>query len=191
MLPQPRAQLLVTGKLEVANLYLPPNPALIGERIAIVGGELAKEDLWMLPELFGVELPENWQREGFPRGVIGSAVLRGWVKCAVNGKVVRQERPGNKSPFRKLKGLSGPYGWVLRQPSVTKLPRVRSGIRVIRAGYYDQPVVQKHIVWYAQTYGADKLTAEQRAGLPGWRQKWEGKVSNGKGTEKSNGTSPD
>ena len=177
--PQPRAELLVRGRLEVVNLRLPPKPELVGTRIAIFAGPVAPHDLWMLPELYGIEIqPDNWRLNGFRGGVIGSAVLRGWVRTDTRCKAVGQYRPGNKEPFKKLKAMLGPIGWVLRQPSQTNLP-TRTGLRLIRAGYWDQPIVQRHLIWYADTYGENRLTESDRARLVQLRLKWKGRLEDG------------
>ncbi len=168
-LPQPWATCLVLGKLEVANLFAPPAAELIGRRISIVAGPVCKDLLWLIPMATGAPLPEV--RRGWPRGVVGSAVLQGWLKTGRQGAIVQQVRPGDSSPFRRPKGLAGPYGWVLRLPSVKIQPR---GIATtIRAGYWDLPAVQRNLMRYAEQYGEQGLGPEQAEQLRRLRERQE------------------
>jgi hypothetical protein len=168
-LPQPWASCLVAGQLEVANLFAPPAADLIGRRIAIVGGAVCKDLLWLIPMATGAPLPEV--RKGWPRGVVGTAVLQGWLKTGRQGAIVQQVRPGDSTPFRRPKGLSGPYGWVLRLPSV-KI-QTRGIATAIRAGYWDLPSVQQNLMRYPEQYGEQGLGPEQAEQLRRLRERQE------------------
>jgi hypothetical protein len=176
----------LAGKLEVVNLWLPPKPELVGTRIVIVATEVDSWDLWMLPSLHKVKLatPKN---HVWSHGVLGTCLLAGWVRTELGKGVVGQYRPGNTTQFRKLKGLTGPVGWVLRQPETTRVPNLEGLLR-IRAGYWDQAEVQKYLVWYAETYGTKDLSPEYLARLEVFRPKWKGKLEGYDGNAKPAGS---
>ncbi|CAB4154421.1 hypothetical protein UFOVP650_4 [uncultured Caudovirales phage] len=168
-LPQPWASCVVLGKLEVANLFAPPAAELIGRRVTIVAGPVCKDLLWLIPMATGAPLPEA--KKGWPRGAVGSAVLQGWLRTGRQGAIVEQVRPGDSTPFRRPKGLSGPYGWVLRLPSIKIQPR---GIATtIRAGYWDLPAVQRHLLHYVDQHGEQGLNPEQAEQLRRLRERQE------------------
>jgi hypothetical protein len=147
-LAQPWAWAIIAGKLQVANVDLPPPNTHVGTRIAI---EAQGRDLfspWLMRTLLAIELDHDaCEREG----VIGSAELEGWVRVE-EGKIVETYRPGSVTPFRKLKGLHGRFGWVLRKP---KAMAGSGELRAFRAKIEETPAYQRELLSYAKAHGTD------------------------------------
>lgn len=154
---QPLATALVTGAVEGLNLWLAPTIQQMGQRIAIRAVGVETADFWMFGNQ-GIKLPSWHPKKAHPQGLVGSVVLQGVIRYD-RGKAVAQVRAdGKATSLRPFKGLTGPFGWVLRQGSETKRPTSEQALEVIRAGYWDQIDVQNHLLWYVERYGVGMLT---------------------------------
>jgi hypothetical protein len=117
-------------------------------------------DLWALR----VGAKVTWgPKQTFGRGIVGTAVIEGWVEWE-RGEIVRQTRPGNSRPFRKPRGVCGPFSWILRHASLSGAPP-GPDLVPLRAGYWDLPEVQEHLLCYAERYGVSGLAPDLLAKL--------------------------
>ena len=158
---QPWGWAIVEGQFEVLNRDMPPKPELVGQRISLVATEVDAAHAWILDECYGVIAKPHraqWERTG----IIGTVLLEGWMRVHL-GEVIETFRPGSEKPFRTRKGLSGPYGWILRQPRPASGDP--QGLRLIKARFWETKAYEADLLCYAQRYGCDGMTRDHLAQL--------------------------
>lgn len=155
VIDQPWCWAVLAGKLSVANVERIPGAELVGTRIALGAERVDWCGPWLLEGL-GVALEgrEAWQR----LGVQGSAMLEGWVRHEGNGLVSEFYRPGSDIQFRKLRGLSGRLGWVLRKPQ--RLQADPEQFTRIRARWEETAQAGAELLRYAEQHGTDGLSPD-------------------------------
>lgn len=167
VLPQPWAWCVVTGQLEVANLWLPPRDELLGKRIGIVGGRFEESHIWNLPAWYGVKMKaaKGNYHSGMvhtARGPLGTVELEGWIHYDhVARKAKGQTRPGNETKFRLPKGIGSPCAWILRRGKLESFST--EGLKQLRADYEDRKDIQERLLSYAKRWGTNGLGRDHLA----------------------------